>query len=183
MRRSVTLTALLIATIIRLAALPLPGTEDMTVWKIWSFAGSEDVLGMYGVGGDPPERRLLEFRRRYTTVDYPPVALYEMAAVGTIYGWLFPDFPNDWRLNVAVKLPGFLAGLALTTVLFVGIRCTSCRRFSRAAPPLRRAPRRRRAKTAAQLCNAPQTPRTRRRCPRAESIRGRVPSARAHRPR
>jgi hypothetical protein len=120
--RSLALTALLIATLVRLAALPLRGTEDMAVWKIWSYAGARNVLGMYGVGGDPPERRLLEFRQRYTTVDYPPVALYEMAAAGTIYGWVLPDFPDDWRLNAAVKAPGFLAGLALTVVLFAGVR-------------------------------------------------------------
>jgi hypothetical protein len=120
-RTPITVAALAAATIIRAAALPLPGTEDMGVWKIWSFAGSRDVLGMYGVGGDPPERRLLEFRRRYTTVDYPPVALYEMAIAGAIYGRVLPDFPDDWRLNVGVKLPGFLAGIVLTVVLFVGL--------------------------------------------------------------
>ncbi len=108
---------LALVTLVRLVALPLPGTEDVEVWKLWSHAGADDVLGVYGVGGTPPERRQLEFRGRYTTVDYPPVALYEMAIVGKIYQAIFPDYPNDWRLTAAVKLPGFTAGLTLTWLL------------------------------------------------------------------
>jgi len=85
---------LAVVRVVRLVASPLRGTEDVEVWKLWSYAGGEDVLGVYGVGGTPPERRLLEFRGRYTTVDYPPVALYEMAIVGTVYRALFPDYPK-----------------------------------------------------------------------------------------
>lgn len=120
-RRSTFLVALVVSLAIRVLALPLPGTEDMMVWKIWSYAGAHDVLGMYGIGGDPPERRRLEFRGRFTTVDYPPAALYEMALAGTLYRRLFPDYPNDWTLTAAVKLPGLVAGIALTAALYVGI--------------------------------------------------------------
>lgn len=116
------LVLLVTVTLLRVAALPLSGTEDVEVWKLWSHAGKDDVLGMYGIGGTPPERRLLEFRGRYTTVDYPPAALYEVAMVGTAYAALFPDYPSDWRLNVAVKLPGFVAGLALTMLLYASVR-------------------------------------------------------------
>ncbi len=94
----------------------------MGVWKVWSFAASQDLLGVYGVGGDPPERRMLHYGNAYTTVDYPPAALGEMALVGVVYRAVLPDYPNDGRLNVAVKLPGFFAGLALTAVMFVGVR-------------------------------------------------------------
>ncbi len=113
---------LALVTLVRLVGLPLPGTEDVEVWKLWSHAGADDVLGVYGVGGTPPERRLLEFRGRYTTVDYPPVALYQMAVVGKAYRALFPDYPNDWRLTAAVKLPGFFAGLTLTWLLYATVR-------------------------------------------------------------
>lgn len=113
---------LALVTLVRLVALPLPGTEDVEVWKLWSYAGAQDVLSVYGVGGTPPERRLLEFRGRYTTVDYPPVALYEMAIVGKVYRAIFPDYPNDWRLTAGVKLPGFVAGLTLTWLLYASVR-------------------------------------------------------------
>lgn len=46
---------------------------------------------MYGVGGDPPVRGVLHFAKQYTTVDYPPVALYELAAVGAVYRETFPS--------------------------------------------------------------------------------------------
>ncbi len=116
--------ALATATLVRVAALPLPGTGDVRVWKVWSFAASKDVTSVYGVGGDPPVRGVLHFGREYTTVDYPPVALYELAAVGVVYRELVPGFFNDWRLTVAVKLPGFLAGLALTWLLYRFTRAT-----------------------------------------------------------
>jgi Gpi18-like mannosyltransferase len=77
---------------------------------------------VYGVGGDPPEHRLLRYGTQHTTVDYPPAALYCLALVGKAYRALWPDFPNDWRLTVAVKIPGLLAGLALTGVLYGAIR-------------------------------------------------------------
>ena len=41
---------------------------------------------MYGVGGTPPERRLHEYGGRQATVDYPPVALYELAWPGGCTG-------------------------------------------------------------------------------------------------
>lgn len=104
--------------LLRAASLPLPGTEDMGVWKVWSYAGSLDLLGVYGVGGTPPEHRLLQFGRAYTTVDYPPMAIYAMAGVGHVYRALWPDYPNDWRLSAAVKVPGFLAGALLAWLLY-----------------------------------------------------------------
>ncbi|MGE3273782.1 MAG: hypothetical protein AB7O67_01630 [Vicinamibacterales bacterium] len=119
MRRSIFLSLLLAATLLRIAALPLPGTEDVGVWRVWSYAGSQDVLGVYGVGGTPPARPRLEFRGIYTTVDYPPVAIYEMAIVGDAFRAVFPEYPNDWRLTAAVKLPGLLAGLGITACLYL----------------------------------------------------------------
>ncbi|MGE3191326.1 MAG: hypothetical protein AB7N90_16705 [Vicinamibacterales bacterium] len=121
MRQSFFVSLLLAATLLRVAALPLPGTEDVGVWKVWSYAGSRDVLGVYGIGGSPPTRPRLEFRTVYTTVDYPPVAIYEMAIVGAVYRWGFPDYPNDWRLTAAVKLPGLLAGLVFTAFLYAAV--------------------------------------------------------------
>lgn len=94
----------------------------MGVWKVWSFAASQDLLGVYGVGGDPPERRILRYANTYTTVDYPPAALAEMAIVGVVYRTILPAYPNDWRLNAAVKLPGFVAGMVLTAAIFLGVR-------------------------------------------------------------
>lgn len=117
MTRRTFLVVFFLVLALRVAALPLPGTEDVGVWRVWSFAASKDLLGVYGVGGSPPERRRLQFGKQYTTVDYPPLALAEMGAVGVVYRELFPGFPNDNRLTVAVKIPGLLAGIGLTWLL------------------------------------------------------------------
>lgn len=107
---------------LRIAALPLPGTEDVGVWRLWSYHASLDVARMYGVGGDPPTRALLKFGRDYTVTDYPPVALYELGLAGIFYRALYPGYPNDWRLTAAVKVPGLLAGACLTALLY-GATC------------------------------------------------------------
>jgi hypothetical protein len=119
---------LLAALLLRAAALPLPGTGDVTVWKIWSHHGSgRGVAQMYGVGGSPPERRVLEFAGTQTVVDYPPLALYELGAAGDLYWlWSHRRFPNSDTLIVFVKLPAMAAEAALVWLLFVVVR----RRFS-----------------------------------------------------
>jgi len=110
--------ALVLGLVIRAATLVLPGHEDVTLWKVWSYAAAHDVLGMYGVGGTPPTRGIVTFRETTATVDYPPFFLYEYAIVGRIFGALFPTYPNNLALHVAVKLPALLANIALTAVFF-----------------------------------------------------------------
>jgi hypothetical protein len=113
---------LLVVALIRVVSLPLPGMDDVPLWKVWSYAASQDLLGVYGVGGDPPEHRVLRYEAATATTDYPPVAMAEMAVVGALYRQVLPDFPNDWRLIVALKIPGLLAGAALTVLLFLTMR-------------------------------------------------------------
>ena len=115
---------MLAALLLRATALPLPGTGDVTVWKIWSYnASRHGVARMYGVGGSPPERRVLEFAGAQTTVDYPPLALYELGAAGDLYWrWSHRRFPNSDALNVFVKLPALAADIALGWLIFVVVR-------------------------------------------------------------
>jgi len=110
--------------------MPLEGTEDMMVWKTWSYGAThQGVTTLYGVGGSPPVRGLVHWGTRSTTVDYPPLALYELAAVGHVYQVLSPTFDNTRWLNVAIKLPGLFAELALTWFLYALAR----RRYGLAA--------------------------------------------------
>ncbi len=98
--------------------MPLEGTEDVMVWKTWSYGAlHQGVTTLYGVGGNPPVRGLVHWGNRSTTVDYPPMALYELAAVGRVYQLFSPQFENTRWLNVAVKIPGLLADVALTWLL------------------------------------------------------------------
>jgi hypothetical protein len=116
--------ALVLGAVIRLAALPLPGTHDVAVWKIWSYvAAREGVARLYGVGGTPPERRLVSFHGATTTVDYPPLALAELALTGRVYRWLHHgEYPDDERLIVAVKGPALVADVCTLLVLYFGVR-------------------------------------------------------------
>jgi hypothetical protein len=73
---------------------------------------------MYGVGGSPPERGLVRWGERATTVDYPPVALYELAVAGAAYRAIVPSFDNTPWLNVAMKALPLGAELALALLLW-----------------------------------------------------------------
>ena len=61
---------------------------------------------------------MVRWGERVTTVDYPPVALYELAVAGAAYRIFFPSFDNSRFLNAAIKLPGVLAEMALTWLLW-----------------------------------------------------------------
>ena len=116
-RRGVLFAALLTGLVVRIAALPLPGTEDVGTWKIWAFGASRNVTQVYGVGGDPPVRGVVKWQALETTVDYPPAALYELGLVGLAYRRIDPAFADAPALTVAIKLPGLVCGIALTALL------------------------------------------------------------------
>ena len=95
----------------------------MTIWKVWTFAATHDLTGAYGVGGSPPERRVLHWQGEELSVDYPPLTLAELAVSGRFYERRHPLFEDSNAFNVAVKLPGLAAEIALVTlVLTLGRR-------------------------------------------------------------
>jgi hypothetical protein len=115
---------LILGTAIRLAALPLPGTHDTVVWKVWAYnAAREGVSRLYGVGGSPPEHRVINYLNAETTVDYPPLALYELGWAGRVYRWVnHGRFPNTTPLFIAIKAPAAIADAGLATLLFFVVR-------------------------------------------------------------
>ncbi len=110
---------LLVGASIRIALLPLPGSPDVGSWKAWSFAASTDATSVYGVGGNPPERRLIHWRGIKSTTEYPPLALYELAIAGRVYRAIDPAFNDSRLLTAIVKMPGIAAELAAVLALFV----------------------------------------------------------------
>ena len=121
--RRVFVVGLLAGLIIRLAALPLPGTGDVSVFKVWSYAAmTGGVSGMYGLGGSPPERRLVEYQGARTTVDYPPVALAELALVGYAYRAVAPAYPNTSTLTAFIKALPVAFEVGIVCVLLVALR-------------------------------------------------------------
>ena len=109
---------LLTGLILRCAALPIRGTVDMDVWKLWTYAGSISVTTMYGVGGDPPERAVLAWEHRRGTVEYPPATLFALAVVGYVYRAIDPSYKDGVGLTVAVKLSILLGDGALCLALW-----------------------------------------------------------------
>lgn len=124
MTRTTFLAALAAGLLLRAVALPTPGTGDTTVWKIWMFNAAREPVGtLYGVGGSPPERRILQFAGAEAPVDYPPLALFELGAAGRFYReWSHRRFPNGSALNTFAKLPSFVAEIAIAWLLFAAAR-------------------------------------------------------------
>lgn len=116
------LDALALGLFLHVASLLLPGHDDVVAWKIWSYAASHDVTGMFGVGGSPPIRGLVAWNGHETSVNYPPVFLYEYAIVGRVYRAIYPSYPDSAALLVAVKLPVLAANIALTALLYSVVR-------------------------------------------------------------
>ena len=121
------LAAIVVGTIVRLAALTLPGTADMGVWKLWTYGGAvEAPTRLYGIGGTPTEWRVVQWERAAGTVVYPPLALYELAGVGRIYRSLNGGaFPNTVALTVAIKLLIVAMEFGLLWLIFVAVRRTA----------------------------------------------------------
>ena len=116
--RTLLIAGLLAGAAVRIVALPLRGTDDLVTWKIWSFAASYDLTSMYGVGGAPPERRVLHWQGETTTVDYPPIALAELSLAGRAYHAVHGNFEDSRMYNGFVKLPGLAAELLLIAGLW-----------------------------------------------------------------
>lgn len=123
MSRSQFTAILIVGALLRLAALPGPGTGDVSVWKVWSYnAARHRVAEMYGTAS-PPERRVLEYAGTESMADYPPLALYELGVAGQAY-WQVSHhrFPNSAALNAVVKLPSLAGEVGLVLLLFFVVR-------------------------------------------------------------
>lgn len=119
-----TCRALLLAGLLaRAAVLPLPGTEDVQVWKTWSYAATNGISSMYGIGGHPPHRGVVTWGARHTTVDYPPGGLYGLGLIGRLYRAIDPSYVDGTALTVAIKSTILLAdGLVCLFVWLLATR-------------------------------------------------------------
>jgi len=118
--------AVLVGGLLRAASLPLPGTGDVGVYKVWTYSGAANPpTELYGVGGSPTDWRILDFHGVTGQVVYPPLALYALAAVGRVYQRVSgPDFVDSVGLTIAVKTPIVLAEAGLILLLHRYIRRT-----------------------------------------------------------
>src|ERR1700680_1935945 len=92
-KRSLFIGLLVAGAMLRLAALPLPGTGDVTIWKAWIYHVYQD--GPAGVYGAPTARAADErFALPWYGVNQPPAMAYELAAAGWLYTRLDPSFSH-----------------------------------------------------------------------------------------
>ncbi len=115
--------ALVAGAVIRAAALSLPGTGDVDIWKIWSYNAAMHPTEVYGVGGTPTERRVISLHGATTTVNYPPLAMYELGAIGRVYLAVYDrQFPDTLALTATIKGAVVLSEAALIALMFVALR-------------------------------------------------------------
>ncbi|HEX7485038.1 MAG TPA: hypothetical protein VF332_02725 [Vicinamibacterales bacterium] len=116
--------ALIVAgVVLRAAALPLPGTGDVMIWKTWTYnAVTAGETTLYGVGRHPPERRTLAFGSHRFAVDYPPLALYELGLAGRLYNAVAGAMSDTAAFTVAVKLPSVFAEIGLAVLIYFAAR-------------------------------------------------------------
>lgn len=120
---------LLAGLVLRAICLPLKGTADVDIWKTWSYAASHRVATMYGVGGHPPERRVVTWGSRAMTVDYPPAALFGLGLVGRCYRAIDPAFTDGTLLTITIKFAILLGDAGTCAAVWLLVR----RRYSPAA--------------------------------------------------
>lgn len=117
------LALLLTGAVLRLLALPLPGTGDVLIWKTWSYnAVKHGETTLYGVGQRPIEHRELAYGQARFKVDYPPVVLYELGGIGRLYKAVAAQMPDTAAFTVAVKLPSVLAEVGLVLLIYMAAR-------------------------------------------------------------
>jgi hypothetical protein len=96
--------AILLGAALRVVAYPLPGSTDVPIFRVWShYAAAEGIGRLYGTGGRFPERRVLEHDGVRTKVDYPPLALYELAVASPKTLALAGDVLLAWILYVFAR--------------------------------------------------------------------------------
>jgi hypothetical protein len=107
--------------LLRVAALPLPGTEDVPVFKAWS---RQAILGgpasVYRSG--PPRVPGGTYVGQLTILSYPPLALYEMLPASLLYSLWSPTFRDTVLLTVMVKLFPLVADAGLAVLIFWSVR-------------------------------------------------------------
>jgi 4-amino-4-deoxy-L-arabinose transferase-like glycosyltransferase len=133
--------------------MPLKGTLDLDIWKIWSYAGATNPIGyVYRLQGDERPPLIPAYVKRVFTgetapakwvygprgnyVDYPPVTPIVFALIGRGYLVLSPEFEDTPTLTFLLKVPGVLADLAATILIFAAASRLYSRRFGLLASAL-----------------------------------------------
>ena len=133
--------------------MPLKGTLDLDIWKIWSYAGATNPIGyIYRLQGDEHPPLIPAYVKRVFTgetapakwvygprgnyVDYPPVTPIVFALIGRSYLVLSPEFEDTPTLTFLLKVPGLIADVAATLLIFAAASRLYSRQFGLLASAL-----------------------------------------------
>jgi hypothetical protein len=125
---------------VRLLALPLPGTVDTKAWKAWTTAArasglasvygprDSEILAQARATGRGSLRGLLAlhpfpraasfYRGELEVVDYPPLSMELLHAVGSAYARVSPGMESGPLFNAFINTPPLIASLGLALLLY-----------------------------------------------------------------
>src|ERR1700694_1962659 len=90
--RRLVFAALVLGTLLRVAALPILGAGDVGTFKLWSnHAAADGGTRLYGADS-PPQDTIFTLGDYSADTDYPPLALFELGLVGRIIKSFFVLF-------------------------------------------------------------------------------------------
>jgi hypothetical protein len=115
--RRLLVPGLVLGALLRLWVVSWPGTEDVSAFKIWAYNAAHDPTSLYGVGGSPPELRLLHWNDQDNIANYPPLVMDELGAAGRLYRFYSPSFADSDLLTAMVKLPPLAAEVAFVAFI------------------------------------------------------------------
>ncbi len=102
------------ALAVRLVLMPLPDPYDAdlsTFWRPWMAFAAQNGLAQLYLRGEP-------------AVNYPPFYLTLLAGLGSLYRLVIPDFAYTPLQSILIKLPGVVADLGVTVLIYYAARLT-----------------------------------------------------------
>jgi len=122
MRITLITAAVILGAAIRIAALPMAGTPDVRIFRVWALHAVDRGVGrLYGSGGDFPNRLVLIGDGVRTKVDYPPLALFELEAAAYLARIVAPDLPER-SVTIAIKAVVVAASMSLGLLIAVMLK-------------------------------------------------------------
>ncbi len=116
--------------LLRLAALPYPGTGDVMIWKVWAYSGA--VVGtsrMYGVGGTSEVPSQYHMLRSALSRPSPTIRRWRCTSWAPRRAYTGPRRSNRWENSAAftvfIKSIPVVFEAALCALLFVALRRTA----------------------------------------------------------
>ncbi len=106
----------------RVAVLKFPGSPDVPIFRTWAYhAATSGPTTVYGEPGALATEHTLRYEGTSAAVDYPPVAIYELAVSGLVSRLWSGGYPSPTTLNVTIKVLILFAMIALSALILYAV--------------------------------------------------------------